>query len=104
MMMRRTALWWMAASCCCASAGVSAQAFPIKPIRYVVGFAPGGSTDLVGRLVGTKLAERLGQQVVVDNRPGASGIIAADLVAKAPPDGYTLLVRSEEHTSELQSH
>ncbi len=66
--------------------------YPNRPIRMIVGFAPGGSTDLVGRLVGTKLAERLGQQVVIDNRPGASGIIAAELVAKSQPDGYTLLM------------
>ena len=58
----------------------------------IVGFTPGGSTDLVGRLIGAKLSERLGQQVVVDNRPGASGIIAAELVSKSQPDGYTLLI------------
>ena len=66
--------------------------YPSRPIRLIVGFAPGGSTDLVGRLVGTKLSERLGQQVVIDNRPGASGIIGAELVSKSQPDGYTLLM------------
>ena len=66
--------------------------YPQRPIRLIVGFAPGGSTDLVGRLVGAKLSERLGQQVVIDNRPGASGIIAAELVSKSQPDGYTLLI------------
>jgi tripartite-type tricarboxylate transporter receptor subunit TctC len=71
---------------------VVAQDYPQRPIRLLVGFTPGGSTDLVGRLVAAKLSERLGQQVVVDNRAGASGIIAAEIVAKSQPDGYTLLV------------
>lgn len=66
--------------------------YPQRPIRLIVGFTPGGSTDLVGRLLGAKLSERLGQQVVIDNRPGASGIIAAELVSKSQPDGYTLLI------------
>src|SRR6185295_16480651 len=69
-----------------------AQDYPQRPIRLIVGFTPGGSTDLVARLIGAKLAERLGQQVVIDNRPGASGIIAAEIVAKSQPDGYTLLI------------
>lgn len=68
------------------------QDYPQRPIRLLVGFPPGGSTDLVGRLVAGKLAERLGQQVVVDNRAGAGGIIAAEIVSKSLPDGYTLLV------------
>jgi tripartite-type tricarboxylate transporter receptor subunit TctC len=66
--------------------------YPTRPIRLIIGFAPGGSTDLVGRLIGATLSERLGQQVVIDNRPGASGIIAAELVSKSQPDGYTLLI------------
>jgi len=68
------------------------SSYPNRPIRLIVGFTPGGATDLVGRMVAEKLSERLGQQVVVDNRPGASGIIAARIVGTSQPDGYTLLV------------
>ena len=65
--------------------------FPTKPIRWIVAFPPGGSNDLLGRYLGAKLAERLGEQVVIDNRGGANGIIGADLAARAAADGYTLL-------------
>jgi len=78
----------------CAAAASSAQEYPARPIRLILGFAPGGSTDLVARVVGQKLAEAWNQQVVVDNRPGANGMIGADLVAKANPDGYSLLLSS----------
>ena len=71
-----------------------AQNYPAKPIRFIVGFAPGGVTDIVARALSQKLYERLGQQVVVDNRAGGSGTIAAVITAKAPPDGYTLLMSS----------
>src|SRR3954467_11144564 len=69
-----------------------AQQYPTKPIRMVVGFAPGGGTDLVARVIGAKMNESLGQPVLVDNRAGATGTIGADLTAKEPPDGYTLLM------------
>ncbi len=70
----------------------SAQAYPEKPIRLVMGFPPGGAVDFVGRLFGQKISEGLGQPVVIENRPGAATSIAAERVAKAPPDGYTLLL------------
>src|SRR2546422_11072043 len=77
----------------------SAQTWPAKPVKIIVPFAPGGSADTLGRLVGQKLSEQLKQSFVVENRPGAGGVLGSELAAKAPPDGY----RSEEHTSELQS-
>ena len=68
--------------------------FPKRPLRMVVPYPPGGSTDIVGRIVAAKLSESLGQQVIVDNRPGAGGNVGTDAVAKAPPDGHTLLMSS----------
>ncbi|RYY92247.1 MAG: hypothetical protein EOO24_29505 [Comamonadaceae bacterium] len=69
-----------------------AQSWPTKPIRLVIPFPAGGSTDVVGRLVAEKVSQALGQPIVVDNRGGAGGTTGSDLVAKAPPDGYTLLL------------
>jgi tripartite-type tricarboxylate transporter receptor subunit TctC len=76
------------------SAAAHAQNYPAKPIRLVVGFPPGGSNDIVARLIAPKLTQLLGAQVIVENRPGANATIGTDLVAKAPPDGYTLLLGS----------
>jgi len=74
-----------------------AQEYPLKPVRIVVPFAPGGGTDLSARIIAQKLGENLGANFIVDNRPGAAGIVGTDLVAKSKPDGYTLLVVSSSH-------
>src|SRR5262245_37337015 len=77
-----------------ATGGASAQTFPSKPIRVVIPFVAGGSSDIVGRAIAGKFQEILGQPGVVENKPGANGAIAAEFVAKADPDGYTILVGS----------
>ncbi len=84
-----------------ASTFAQAQTFPSKPIRMVVGFPAGGTTDIMARAIGAKMGERMNQQVIIDNRPGASGIIGADIIAKARPDGYTLLMSSSTHGTNL---
>src|SRR5438045_9504695 len=90
-LMQRAAL---ALFCAVAASLVAAQGYPSKPIHLIVPFPPGGPTDIVGRLVGQKLSEGLGQPVVVDNRPGAGGTVGSAAAAKAPMDGYTLLYGS----------
>ena len=76
----------------CVVLPAAAQTYPTKTIRMIVPYSPGGGTDIVARIIGQKLGEAWGQQVVIDNRPGASGMIAGDIAAKSPPDGYTLLM------------
>jgi len=73
----------------------NSQNFPNKPLRFVTGNAPGGGTDTITRMITPKLSERLGQTIIVDNKPGANGIIASEYVAKSEPDGYTLLVGTD---------
>ena len=77
---------------CATSSVASAQTYPNKPIRIVVGFAPGGPADVMARLIGQRMTSILGQSIVVDNRPGAGGTIGARAVAESDPDGYTLLL------------
>src|SRR5258706_6333803 len=78
-------------------AGGAGAAYPGKPIRIVIALAPGGGVDTSGRMLGQKFTEAWGQQVVAENRPGAGGTIASELVARAAPDGYTLLMNSMSH-------
>ncbi|MBI2320363.1 MAG: tripartite tricarboxylate transporter substrate binding protein [Betaproteobacteria bacterium] len=85
----------VAAALAIAAGDCAAQAFPSKPIRFVTGNAPGGGTDTLARMIGPKLSERLGQPIIVENRPGADGFIASEYVAKAPADGYTILVGTD---------
>jgi tripartite-type tricarboxylate transporter receptor subunit TctC len=88
----------MAAAVALAASAAHAQTYPTKPVHVIVPFTPGSATDVVARTVAQALSTRMGQVFVVENRPGAGGTIGANLVAKAAPDGYTLLVNSSGHT------
>src|SRR4051812_33595772 len=91
MQSRWHSVWW-AISALSVAAPVLAQDYPTKAIRFIVPFAPGGGTDLIGRIIAMQLSEVLGPPVVVDNRGGAGSTLGTDLTAKAPADGYTLLL------------
>jgi tripartite-type tricarboxylate transporter receptor subunit TctC len=81
-----------------AIASAAAQDYPSRPVRLIVPFGPGGGSDYVGRLVGAKLTEQMGQTVVVDNRPGAASLVGTEIAARAAPDGYTLLLADSGYT------
>ncbi len=95
--MKRASLMLAAAIAAFTSASASAQTYPNQPIRIVVPFAAGGAVDIVARVVGQKMSESLGQPVVIENKPGAGGNLAADTVARAAPDGYTMLLTTNGH-------
>ena len=81
-----------------AQAPAKSSTYPVRPVRVIVPYSPGGSSDTVARILGRKLGDRLGQQFVIDNRPGAAGSLGREIVAKATPDGYTLLIGDSPHT------
>ena len=86
--------------CCAFAMGIAhAQQYPVKPVRLLIPWPPGGANDVVGRIVSLRLTEQLGQQVIVENRGGASGTIGSDILAKGPADGYTVMVHSATHVA-----
>ncbi len=96
--MKRVTFLLLGAAICLPSPVVIAQTYPVKPIRMIVTFPPGSGADIVARMIGQKMAEDMGQQIVIDNRPGAGGSIGADVAAKTAPDGYTIVMVSASHT------
>ena len=98
---RRTLVNWLGcvalAFCCGAATGALAQAYPARPIRIILPYGPGGNSDIAARLLAQRLSESMRQQVIIDNRPGAGGIVATELARKAEPDGYTLLWLNSGH-------
>ncbi|MEJ7932354.1 tripartite tricarboxylate transporter substrate binding protein [Ramlibacter sp. AN1015] len=98
-MQRRTFLLTSAAALAHGTALAQPAAWPLRPVRMLIGYPPGGSTDVAGRLLAEQLSRRLGQQVVVENRPGAGGTVAASAVTRAEPDGYTLMLAASPEVS-----
>ncbi len=99
MKLKITAAMMFAAATTLAPMAVFAQAYPTKPVRMLIPWPPGGANDVVGRVVAQRLTEQFGQQVIVENRGGASGTIGSDLLAKGPKDGYTIMVHSATHVA-----
>jgi tripartite-type tricarboxylate transporter receptor subunit TctC len=96
--MKRMATWFAVLIASLAAGTAAAQQYPTKPVRIVVGFAPGGGSDFIARVIANKLTERFGSQVIVENRPGAGSTLGTELVVKSPADGYTLLLSSASYT------
>ena len=88
----------------CMSPALCAENYPTKPVRLIVGFAPGGGTDVFARIIANEMMKSLGQQVIVDNRSGANGVIAATLVSRATPDGYTVMIILSSHVINALSY
>jgi tripartite-type tricarboxylate transporter receptor subunit TctC len=95
------ALWTAAA---CGANVEAAEQYPTRPVRFVVPYAPGGGSDIIARVVGLKVGEALGQSFVIDNRPGAASMVATEIVARAPADGYTLILADVPHTINVSTY
>src|SRR5688500_14772920 len=91
-------VWLLCLICGFAWLAPAQAQYPNKPIRFILPFPPGGGTDTMGRAIGTRLGEALGQQIIIDNRGGGGANIGAELAAKSPPDGYTLFMMTVTHT------
>ncbi|TMG75580.1 MAG: tripartite tricarboxylate transporter substrate binding protein [Betaproteobacteria bacterium] len=96
--MKSIATWLAALIASLAVGAAAAQQYPAKPVKIVVGFAPGGGSDFIARVIAQKLTERFGTQVIVENRPGAGSTLGSEVVVKSPPDGYTLLLTPASYT------
>src|SRR4051812_36547993 len=92
-----TSRLWCAVAAACLAGGAAAQTYPVRPVRLIIPFSPAGAADVPGRILSDRLTQTLGQQVVIDNRPGAGSTIGAEAAAKAAPDGYTLFMISNTH-------
>ena len=99
--MNRAAIRIAACAMLALSASAWAQGYPAKPVRLLVGFAAGSTTDLIGRVLAQKMSEGLGQQVIMENRPGAGANIAHEVIAKAAPDGYTVMIANAGIATEI---
>ena len=97
--MKRSLYCIAVAVLCACAAPAFGQAYPAKPIRFIVGFPPGGTNDIVARVLAPKLTEQMGQQVIVDNRGGANTAIASDMFVRVPPDGYTIMLNAPGHAT-----